>query len=93
MSICAACGDVITDGACLCEPCPQCGRGVPDLDGFGILAHLGGDGCGFCVHPSTMGEGVTDDGNALERCNVCERLLEYAVNGHIAKLVRVVEEA
>ncbi len=34
------------------SPCPKCGAWVPDLDGFGVLAHLGPGGCGYCAHAS-----------------------------------------
>lgn len=92
MSMCTACGEPIVDGACLCIPCPQCGRDVPDLDGFGVIAHLGGDGCGYCSHPSTDSVRAPNNaGLALERCGVCERLLEYEINGSCARLVRVVD--
>lgn len=35
--------------------CPACGKWIPDLDGFGVLAHTGPDGCGYCSHPSRTG--------------------------------------
>lgn len=41
--------------------CPKCGAWVPDYDGFGVLAHLGPTGCGYCSHPSR------DDG----KCGIC----------------------
>lgn len=37
------------------RPCPRCGEDVEDLDGFGVLAHVGPDGCGFCTCPSKSG--------------------------------------
>ena len=49
--------------------CPQCGRWEPDLDGFGILAHVKPAypaGCGYCEHPSIDG-GV---------CGICGLLVE-----------------
>lgn len=42
--------------------CPQCGAWVTDYDGFGVLAHLGPDGCGYCSHPA-----IDDD-----VCGICE---------------------
>ena len=41
--------------------CPACGKWIPDLDGFGVLAHTGPDGCGYCSHPSRTGR----------TCDVC----------------------
>jgi len=34
--------------------CPNCGRWVEDLDGFGVLVH---DECGYCSHPDVYGGG------------------------------------
>lgn len=34
------------------QPCPQCKALVPDHDGFGVVAHLGLGGCGYCKHAS-----------------------------------------
>jgi len=38
--------------------CPRCGEELPDMDGFGCLAHLE---CGYCTHPSVT-DGV---------CGIC----------------------
>jgi hypothetical protein len=43
--------------------CPNCLAWVPDLDGFGVLAH---DACGYCSHPSS------DDGV----CGICGEQVE-----------------
>lgn len=42
--------------------CPKCLAWLEDFDGFGVLAHLEPDGCGYCSHPSL-------DGNV---CGICE---------------------
>lgn len=32
--------------------CPRCGVEMVDYDGFGVMAHLGAGGCGYCRHAS-----------------------------------------
>lgn len=50
--------------------CPACGSWVPDLDGFGVLAHPKPDGCGYCSHPSRTGS----------MCNICGDVEGAVVN-------------
>lgn len=48
--------------------CPGCGAEVPDYDGFGVLAHLGDGGCGYCQHASIT-DGV---------CSFCDAVVRPA---------------
>jgi hypothetical protein len=71
--------------------CPRCLAWVDDLDGFGVLAHLGPDGCGYCSHPSTVIlVGPTDTGLMRERCDVCRGTVESrTINGRY-EVLRVI---
>lgn len=54
---CERCGEL----QCLCAPCPRCSEPVPDLDGFGVIAHLSGYVCTRChVYTSLLGSGSFD---------------------------------
>jgi len=47
--------------------CPKCGAWIPDFDGFGVLAHLGPYGCGYCKHASITGGVCSFCGKEVER--------------------------
>lgn len=51
-------------------PCPWCGEWVEDWDGFGVVAHLGDGGCGYCAHLSADGGFCNYCGAAL--CAGCD---------------------
>lgn len=49
--------------------CPNCGKLLPDHDGFGVLAH---EECGFCSHPA----------DTEEDCPSCHATGVRRLNGH-----------
>ncbi len=72
--------------------CPNCGKWVDDLDGFGVLAHYEPmeDACGYCSHPS-RDAGI---------CSICGDIRYYegdevtlhGTAGRAVKPLRVVED-